>query len=425
MSTLNPAALSLADFYVTDTPGILDPPPDFLRWVREADWAFSQYEPVFASAPTPRALLRQGDEAHPVVNLGSYNYLGLGMHPAVLDAAAAALRQYGAGASGPPMLSGRTDLHAALEERLGRLLQRDAVALFTTGFAGALGAISGLARRGDVVVADQLAHMSLVDGAKLSGARLVHFAHNDPASLDEVLGRERTTRKLVVVEGIYSMDGDMARLPELLDVAEAHGAALFIDEAHSILACGPTGGGVVEHFDAQQRVGVHFATCSKALASLGAFAAGSEDTIRYMRYFAHSYTFSAGLPAVIVGAMLGALDVNERHPELRGRLWDNARYFRQELRAMGLDTGASDTYVVPIVVGPDRVLLYEACAQMRARGLFLPPVDYPTVPEEQTRYRASITAAHTRADMDEALDVIEETLVPALRVRGRLRGRQV
>jgi glycine C-acetyltransferase len=264
-----------------------------------------------------------------------------------------------------------------------------------------------------------------VDGAKLSGARLVHFAHNDPASLDEVLGRERTTRKLVVVEGVYSMDGDMARLPELLDVAEAHGAALFIDEAHSILACGPTGGGVVEHFDAQQRVGVHFATCSKALASLGAFAAGSEDTIRYMRYFAHSYTFSAGLPAVIVGAMLGALDVNERHPELRGRLWDNARYFRQELRAMGLDTGASDTYVVPIVVGPDRVLLYEACAQMRARGLFLPPVDYPTVPEEQTRYRASITAAHTRADMDEALDVIEETLVPALRVRGRLRGRQV
>jgi glycine C-acetyltransferase len=342
----------------------------------------------------------------------------------VLETAAAALRQYGAGASGPPMLSGRTDLHAALEERLARLLQQDAVALFTSGFSGALGAICGLARRGDVIVADRLAHMSLVDGARLSGARLVHFEHNDPASLDAVLAAEKGARRLVVVEGIYSMDGDMVRLPELLAVAEAHRTPLFIDEAHSILACGPTGGGVVEHFDAQQRVGVHFATCSKALASLGAFAAGSEETIRYMRYYAHSYTFSAGLPAVIVGAMLGALEVNERHPELRARLWDNARYFRRHLRDMGLDTGASDTYVVPIVVGPDRVLLYEACRQMRERGLFMPPVDYPTVPEDQTRYRASITAAHTTADMDEALSIIEDTLVPALRARGRLRGRE-
>jgi glycine C-acetyltransferase len=425
MSTGNAAHLSLADFYISDTPGMLEPPGGFLAWVREADWAFSQYEPVFGAAPAPRTLLRQDGALREVVNLGSYNYLGLGMHETVLASAERALRRYGAGAAGPPMLSGRTDLHAQLEDQLSRLLQQEAVALFTTGFAGALGAISGLARRGDVVVADSLAHMSLVDGVKLSGARLVHFDHNDPAALDATLAREKGARRLVVVEGVYSMDGDMARLPELLDVADAHGVPVFIDEAHSILACGPTGGGVVEHFGAQRRIGVHFATCSKALASLGAFAAGPADAIRYMRYYAHSYTFSAGLPAVVVGAMLGALEVSGHEPERRARLWENAAYFRAQARALGLDTGASDTYVVPIVVGSDRELLYEACRRMRERGLFMPPVDYPTVPEDQTRYRASITAGHTRADLDEALAVLEDTLVPALRVRGRLRGREV
>ena len=297
--------------------------------------------------------------------------------------------------------------------------------MFNGGFAGGLGAVSGLVRRGDVVVADELAHMCLVDGAKLSGARLEFFAHNDPADLDRVLDRHKGKRVLVVVEGIYSMDGDMARLPELLDVAELHRAPLFIDEAHSILCLGATGGGVVEHFNAQRRIGVHFATCSKSFASLGAFVAGRKETLHYMRYYAHAYTFSASMPAFMAASLIAVLDVNAGSHDLRATLQANGEYFRQGVRSLGLSAGHSTTHVVPIVVGPDRELLYEACARMRERGLFLPPIDYPTVPQDQVRYRCSVTAAHTRVDLDEALNIIEDTLVPMMRSRGLLHERTV
>jgi glycine C-acetyltransferase len=223
-----------------------------------------------------------------------------------------------------------------------------------------------------------------------------------------------------VVDGIYSMDGDMARLPELLDVAEAHGVPIFVDEAHSILACGPTGGGAAEHLAVQHRVGIQFGTCSKAFASLGAFAVSARETLHYMRYYAHPYTFSACMPPYIAAGMLAVLEVNRRETGLRGRLAANAEYFRSQARSLGLSTGNSTTHIVPIVVGDDRALLYEACALMRRRGLFLPPVDYPTVAQDQVRYRCSVTAAHTRADLDEALNILADTLVPALRSRGRL-----
>jgi 7-keto-8-aminopelargonate synthetase-like enzyme len=331
-----------------------------------------------------------------------------------------AIGAYGTGACGPPMLSGKTDLHVRLERKLAAFLNKEAATLFNTGFAGGLAVISGLARRGDVVVADALAHMCLVDGVKLSGARLEYFQHNDPADLDRALSAHKGKRRMVAVDGVYSMDGDMARLPELLDVAESHGVPLLVDEAHSILACGPTGGGVAEHFGAQHRVRIQFGTCSKAFASLGAFAAGAADTLHYLRYYAHPYTFSACMPPYIAAGMLAVLELNERRPELRATLDANARYFRSQAQSLGLSTGHSTTHIVPIVVGADRELLYEACARMRERGLFLPPVDYPTVAQDQVRYRCSVTAAHTREDLDEALNIINDTLVPMMRARGLL-----
>jgi glycine C-acetyltransferase len=416
----NPADYSLADFYISDSPDVLQAPESFRHWLDAADWAISQYEPCFSAGPTARTLLGTGAGARSVINLSSYNYLGMASHPAVLRAMQDAMLRYGTGACGPPMLSGRTDLHARLEQKLASFLKQEAAALFSTGFSGGLAAVSGLARRGDVVVADSLAHMCVVDGVKLAGARLEYFQHNDPEDLDRVLAATKGKRRLVTVEGVYSMDGDMAALPQLLDVAEAHDVPVFIDEAHSILACGPTGGGVTEHFGAQRRIGIQFATCSKAFASLGGFTVGAKDTLHYMRYYAHPYTFSACMPPYIAAGMLAVLDLNGKEPGLRDTLRSNADYFRAQVRSLGLSTGNSTTHIVPIVVGEDRRLLYEACALMRERGLFVPPIDYPTVPQDQVRYRCSITAAHTRQDLDEALDIIACTLVPMMRAKGGL-----
>jgi glycine C-acetyltransferase len=224
----------------------------------------------------------------------------------------------------------------------------------------------------------------------------------------------------VFVDGLYSMDGDMADLPRLLDVAEAHRVGMLVDEAHSILCCGDTGGGVIEHFGVGSRVGLQYGTFSKGFSAAGGFAASSRDVIEYLRFYANPYGFTCALPPAVVAGLVAALDVMEAEPDHRRRLWDNAAYFRGALQAMGIDTGTSTSYIVPIIVG-DRTLLYELGHALRERGLFVTPVDYPTVPLDQARFRASVTALHARADLDRALQILEDVFVPVMRQRGRLR----
>jgi len=308
-----------------------------------------------------------------------------------------------------------TDLHRQLERELSGVLGRGSTMLFNSGFGGALGSLSGLLRKGDVAVLDSRSHLSLLDGARLSQAQLRLFEHNDPDSLDQVLKRGAGQRQLVVVEGIYSMDGDMANLPDLLEVAERHGVGMLVDEAHSILVCGTNGRGAVEHFGVEQRVALQYGTFSKAFAGIGGFVSGSKETLDYLRLYASPYGFSCALPPSVVAALLAGLRVATRDDALRQRLRANADYFRAGLRAIGVNTGESTSQVIPIVIGANRPLLYELGHEMLARGLFLAPVDYPSVPEDQVRFRASVTAAHTRADLDEALSIIEDTVVRKVR----------
>jgi glycine C-acetyltransferase len=411
----------LADFFITSSNDMLVPAPEFLSWQREGSWVFDLYEPVYGGAPAPQTSIVHDGVVQPVVNLSSYGYLGLSRHPHVLASARKAMEEYGVGMCGSPMLSGRNRLHVELEQRICRLISKESVLLFASGFGGALGTILAVARRGDVIVADSLIHMSLIDGAKLSGARIVFFDHNDGESLDRVLKKEAGSRRLILLEGIYSMDGDLTNLPVLLDVAESYRVPVFVDEAHSILGCGGHGGGAVELFGACQRVGLHFGSFSKACGALGGFLGASRETLDYIRFYAHPYTFSAGFPPVMAGAVMGVLDVMEKEPEIRERLWTNAEYLRTQLQNLGLDTGASLSYVIPIIIGADRALLYEACAAMRERGLLIPPIDFPTVAQDQVRYRASVSALHTREDLDQALNIIEDTLIPRLRAKGLLR----
>jgi glycine C-acetyltransferase len=207
------------------------------------------------------------------------------------------------------------------------------------------------------------------------------------------------------------MDGDFANLDGLLDITESHRASVFVDEAHSMLGCGAHGRGVAEHYGVEDRIPLVYGTFSKAFAAVGGFVTGAVETLDYLRYYAHSYAYSCALPPVIVAAVLKALDIAEREPQLRSRLWDNARYFREQLNSLGIDTGASTTYIMPLVIG-DRARMYHLGHELRRRGVWVAPVDYPAVPEDRICFRACVTANHTRADLDEALNILADTLAP-------------
>ena len=409
----DPAKLSLSNFLAGESDDPLQAPASFTNWMRLGAWAVQLYEPELLASADARTVINYGGKPRPVINLCSYNYLGLANHPEVLAAAHEALRTHGMGACGSPMLSGMTDLHRELERRVAKFLKREDAMLFNRGFGGALGTISGLLRKTDVALLDNRSHLSLRDGAVLSRCRTEKFEHNDPASLDAALSRHKGRRQLVIVEGIYSMDGDFGNLKELIAVAESHGASVFIDEAHSMLACGEHGRGAAEKFGVEDRVPLLYGTFSKAFGALGGFVAGSKETLQYLRFYAHPYVYSCALPPVVIAAILKALELGTSQPELRAQLWENADYFHAQLRSLGLDTGESTTYVMPIVIA-DRERMYRLGHELRRRGLWVAPVDYPAVTQSRICFRACVTAMHTRADLDEALNILADTLVPAL-----------
>jgi 8-amino-7-oxononanoate synthase len=411
----NPAELSLSNFLASEGRDPLQAPPSFTRWMQTQaiEFALELYEPEMLSSADARTAITFDGKPRSVINLCSYNYLGLANHPEVIAAAHDALTSHGMGACGSPMLSGMTDLHRELERKIAKFLGREDAMLFNSGFGGALGIISGLLRKADVAVLDNRSHLSLRDGATLSRCRSEKFQHNDPASLHASLVRNKGKRQLVVIEGIYSMDGDFGNLEELITVAESHGASVFIDEAHSILACGEHGRGAAEKFGVEDRVPLTYGTFSKAFGALGGFVAGSRETLQFLRYYAHPYMFSCALPPVVIAAILKSLEIGMNQPQLRTRLWENADYFHQQLRGLGIDTGNSTTYVMPIVIG-DRERMVRFGHELRHRGLWVAPVDYPAVPQDRICFRACVTALHTRADLDEALNILEDTLVPEL-----------
>src|SRR2546423_1305447 len=353
----DPAKLSLSNFLAHETSDPLEPPPGFTHWMRQASFAVELYEPELLASADARTTIDYNGRPRSVINLCSYNYLGLANHPEVIVAAQEALRTHGLGACGSPMLSGMTDLHRELERRVAKFLGREDAMLFNSGFGGALGTISGLLRKTDVALLDNRSHLSLRDGAVLSRCRTEKFEHNDAGSLDAALSRQKGRRQLVIVEGIYSMDGDFGNLTELLAVAESHGASVFIDEAHSMLACGEHGRGAAEKFGVEDRIPLVYGTFSKAFGALGGFVAGSKETLQYLRFYAHPYVYSCALPPVVIAAILKALELGTSQAELRAKLWENADYFHAQLDKLGFDTGASTTYVMPIVIG-DRELMY-------------------------------------------------------------------
>src|ERR1700724_2124877 len=330
----DPAKFSLSNFLAGESRDPLRAPPSFTAWMQAGAWAVELYEPELLASAEPRPTIRYDGKSQSVINLCSYNYLGLANHPDVIAASHEALNTHGLGACGSPMLSGMTDLHRELERRIAKFLKREDAMVFNSGFGGALGTISGLMRKTDVAILDNRSHLSLRDGAVLSRCRAEKFEHNDADSLEAALNRQQGRRRLVIMEGIYSMDGDFGNLKELIAIAKSHDASVFVDEAHSMLGCGQNGRGAAEKFGVEDQISLVYGTFSKAFGALGGFVAGSMEALQYLRYYAHPYVYSCALPPVVVAAIIKALEIGTQQSHLRKDLWENADYFRAQLRGL-------------------------------------------------------------------------------------------
>ena len=342
-----------------------------------------------------------------LIMLGSNNYLGLTNHPKVKEAAAAAVARYGSGCAGSRFLNGTLGIHVELEEKLARFMGKDAAVTFSTGFQVNLGVISCLVERGDVVYLDKQDHACILDGARLSFGVTKKFAHNDAADLRRLMDDGCRKGRLIVVDGVFSMEGDIAPLPELIEVARDFGAGLMVDDAHGLGVLGKNGRGTAEHFGREDDVDLIMGTFSKALASIGGFICGDSDAIHYIKHQARTMIFSAAPPPASVAAASAAVDIIEKEPDRRERLWRNTRFMMAGLRNLGFDTGESETPVIPIVVGED-FHAFGMSKRLHEEGVFVNPVVSPATPKGRALLRTSYMATHTEEHLSRALEALEK-----------------
>lgn len=338
------------------------------------------------------------------IMLGSNNYLGLTHHPKVLAAATAALHRYGSGCTGSRFLNGSLDLHEQLEAALAEFLGKESCLVFSTGYGANLGLIAGLVGRGETVYLDKFDHACIVDGAKLSFGETVRFNHGDIAGLARKLEQNHSGKgMMIVVDGVYSMEGDIANVPELVKVARRFGAALAVDDAHALGVLGANGEGTGAHFGMQADIDIIAGTFSKSLASVGGFVAGDESVIHFLKHHSRPFIFTASLPPANTAGVLAALEVMQQEPERRDTLWANARHLQQGFTSLGFEIGPTETPIVPVLIGPLETTfifwrkLYDA-------GVFTNPVVPPAVPPSQCRLRTSVMASHSADQIDQALE---------------------
>jgi 8-amino-7-oxononanoate synthase len=358
------------------------------------------YYRVISSAQEP-VVNHLGQE---LIMLGSNNYLGLTNHPEVKDAAALALALYGTGCAGSRLLNGTLDIHVQLEERLAEFTRREAALVFSTGFQVNLGVLSCLLDRSDIAFLDALDHACIIDGCRLGFGRTHKFRHNDMEDLERKLAHAAEHKgRLIVVDGVFSMEGDLAPLPRLVELARRYGARLMVDDAHGLGVFGENGRGTPEHFGVEDGVDLLMGTFSKSLATVGGFVAGDRYVIEHVKHNARAQIFSAAPPPASMAAALKALEIVEREPERRKHLWENTEYMLHELSALGFDTGASASPVIPMVIGDD----WQACnmaKRLQQQGVFANPVVTPAVPPGRAMIRTSYMATHTREHLDRALE---------------------
>ena len=341
------------------------------------------------------------------VMMGSNNYLGLTHHPKVLEAAADTLQRYGSGCTGSRFLNGTLDLHEQLEDRLAKFFHKEAALVFSTGYQTNMGVVAGLIGRGDYLYLDKLNHASLVDSSRLAYGTVCRYLHEDLGVLEQQLARApRDTGKLIATDGVFSMDGDIVDLPELVRLSEKYEADILVDDAHGFGVLGERGAGTADHFQLEDQVMLIVATFSKSLASIGGVVAGPEPVIHYLKHHARSLIFSASMPPASVATALAALDVIEAEPERREALWRNTHRMQEGLKSLGYDIGVSETPVIPVVTGQpiETWLLWKSLFD---GGIFTNPVIPPAVPDHSCRVRISMMATHTNEQIDFVLDAFD------------------
>lgn len=339
--------------------------------------------------------------------MGSNSYLGLTTHPRVKEASIAAIRKYGSGCAGSRYLNGTLDIHIELEDELAKLVGKEAAIAFPTGYQANVGCISAMVNKDEYIITDKLDHASIIDGCRLSYGEMLRYNHNDMHHLSKVLDRIKGKNSLIVVDGIFSMEGDIADLPAIIKIAKEHDASVMVDEAHSLGVLGKTGAGCVEHFGAVKDVDLIMGTFSKSLASVGGFIAADGDIMHYLKHKSRALIFSASLPPASTASVLEALKIMKEEPERIQNLWDNTNYMLDNLKAMGYNTGTSCTPVIPLHVG-EMMVAFKMWKRLGEEGVFVNPVVPPAVPPTQCLIRCSFMATHTRKQLDFALDKLEK-----------------
>ncbi|MFP6608229.1 MAG: pyridoxal phosphate-dependent aminotransferase family protein [Myxococcota bacterium] len=338
-----------------------------------------------------------------VIMLGSNNYLGLTSHPEVKEASSKAVLKYGTGCAGSRFLNGTLDIHVELDERLATFMRKEAALTFSTGYQVNLGVLSCLLGRHDVAVLDKLDHASILDGVRLGFSKSLKYKHNDMKDLESKLASVGDSKgKLIVVDGVFSMEGDLSKLPEIAALKKQYDARLLIDDAHGIGVFGENGRGTAEHFGIEDDADLIMGTFSKSLATVGGFIAGEAGVIDYIRHHARSGIFSAAMPPGAAAAVLKAVEIVEREPERRKRLWENTIFMKHELEILGFDTCNSESPVIPIVVGDD-MNTFMMAKRLREEGIFVNPIIAPAVPPGQALLRTSYMATHNREHLEQAL----------------------
>ncbi len=348
----------------------------------------------------PRIRVENRDMLH----LCSNDYLGLANHPALRQAAMQAMEKYGFGAGASRLVSGTSTLHCALEDRIALFKGTEASLVFNSGYAANTSIIPSVAREGDLVLSDSLNHASIIDGCRLSRAEVKVYRHKDVGHVESLLKKGlNANRKLIVTDGVFSMDGDIAPLRDLVNLAEKYNAMLMVDDAHGTGVLGKTGNGTIEHYGLSNRVPIQMGTLGKAFGSFGAYVAGSKSIIDYLINSSRSFIYSTALPPLVCAASLAAIDLMQQESERRERLWKNRDHFVSGLKTIGIGTGGSETPIIPVIVGDSERAL-KASEKLFEYGVYATAIRPPTVPANAARIRATVTAGHTEEDIDSALD---------------------
>lgn len=372
---------------------------------------FNTYRRPLVSSCRNRVLVQDERTGKPkeMIMLGSSNYLGLATHPKVVEAAKGAAEKYGIGSGGAPLLSGTYEIHRELETKLAKLESCEDAIVFTSGYEANIGCIPALIRKNDIAIIDRFSHASIIDGCILGRGPFKSFRHSDLRDLIQVLesNKGKYAGKLIIVDGVYSVGGDIAPLPEILRIAKEYGAKVMVDDAHAIGVIGDRGKGTPSHFKMEGEVDIVMGTLSKALGGLGGFVASSKEVINYLRYYARSYFFSVYLPPSIAASALAAIEVMENEPELIQKLWENIKYMKENLIYLGFNIDNSESAIIPIIIG-DELTLRKMSKRIHEEGIYLNAIPYPAVPKGQECLRLRLMVTHTREDLDKTIEVLEK-----------------